>query len=251
MRRMFQLLAIVGLSLGFALAGHAGDDTALKIVEKATKAHFPKGLDTKKTGTRTKAKGKLHVMGLDLDFTQEISVQAPNKFKESMDLDVMGMTINVITVFNGKEAWIQSGGKEVKVTAEILEELKGAADSLRLMQGVFTKEKGVKFALLGDSKVRGKDTVGVTVSREGKKDINLFFDKTTHLISKVEMRRKDLMSGQEVTEERFITEYQELNGQKVAKKVEVLRDGKALLEAEVTDVQTFDKLDDTEFAQPK
>src|ERR1043166_761596 len=133
MRRLGQLFAIVGLSLGFALAGHAGDDAALKIIDKATKAHFPKGLDKKKTGNRTKTKGTLHVMGLDLEFTQEVSVQAPNKFKEAMDLNVMGMQVNVITVFDGKQGWIQAGGKEVKDTAEILEELKTAALSIRLM----------------------------------------------------------------------------------------------------------------------
>ena len=59
------------------------------------------------------------------------------------------------------------------------------------------------------------------------------------------------MSGQEITEERFITEYQELNGQKVAKKVELQRDGKAFIELEILEVQMLEKLDDSEFARPK
>ena len=101
------------------------------------------------------------------------------------------------------------------------------------------------------AKVKDKTALGLNLSREGKKDIALFIDKKTHLICKIEMRTRDLMSGQEVTEERFITEYQELAGNKVAKKVEVLRDGKALLEAEVLEVQAFEKFDDSEFAQPK
>jgi len=37
----------------------------------------------------------------------------------------------------------------------------------------------------------------------------------------------------------------------VAKKVDVQRDGKAILEAEVTEVQILEKLGDAEFAQPK
>ena len=99
--------------------------------------------------------------------------------------------------------------------------------------------------------IKGKTAVGVTASREGKKDVNLFFDKKTGLIVKTESRGRDLMSGQEVTEERFITEYQDMNGEKAAKKIEVQRDGKAFLEAEVLEVQILQKLDDGEFVQPK
>ncbi len=65
------------------------------------------------------------------------------------------------------------------------------------------------------------------------------------------MRKRDLMNGQEVTEERYITEYQDVGGRKVAKKVEVLRDGKQFLEAEVQEVEILPKIDDSEFAQPK
>jgi hypothetical protein len=70
-------------------------------------------------------------------------------------------------------------------------------------------------------------------------------------MTKVEVRKKDLMSGQEVTEERFITEYQDVADRKVAKKIEVLRDGKVFIEAEVIDVQILPKLDDSEFAKPQ
>jgi hypothetical protein len=251
MRRLAQTLMVFGLVFGFALTGRGGDDEAGKIIDKAIKAHFPKGVDTKNNGSRTKAKGTLHIMGLDLEFTQEIAVQAPNKFKEVMDLDVMGKKVPVVTVFNGKEGWIQSDGKDVKVTDEILDELKGATQMIRLMKGMFVKDKTVKYSLIGEVKVKDKAAIGVTVSQKGAKDVSLFFDKRTGLIVKVEMRRRDVMAGQEVTEERFINEYQDLNGQKVAKKVEVLRNGKALLEIEILEVQLLEKLDDAEFARPK
>ena len=137
------------------------------------------------------------------------------------------------------------------VTDEILAELKEASYSMGVMQWIFVKDKGVKFAVLGEIKVNGKPAVGVTASKEGHKDINIYFDKETGLIAKVEMRKLDLMSKQEVTEERIITEYQEIEGRKTAKKVEVLRDGKALLEAEVVEMKIVEKLDDSEFVQPK
>jgi len=248
---MVAIVLALSLPCLLALTGWAGEGDAAVIINKAIKAHFPKGVDTKNGGLRTKSKGTLHIMGLDLDYTQEVSVQSPDKFKEAMELTIMNNKIVVTTVFNGKEGWIRAGDKDVPVTGEILDELKEAAYSISLMQGLFMKDKTVKFSVVGDAKVKDKAAVGVRVSREGKKDINLYFDKATHLVTKVEMRKRDLMSGQEVTEERFITEYQDVADRKVAKKVEVLRDGKALIEAEVTDVQILPKLDDSEFAKPK
>jgi hypothetical protein len=244
-------MLVAGLVCLLAVSGQAGDGDTAAIIAKAIKAHFPKGMDTKNKASRTKAKGTLHIQGIDLEFNQEVTVQPPNKFKEVMEINFMGKNTTVTTVYNGADGWIRADDKDVKVTPEILTELKEAAYGIQLMQGVFLKDKTVKFASVGEVQVRGKATNGVTVSREGKKDINLFFDKRTGLLSKVEMRRRDLMSGQEVTEERFITEYQDLNGQKVAKKVEVQRDGKALLEAEVLEVQGFEKAADSDFAQPK
>ncbi len=251
MRRTAQILTTVTLLFALALVSQAGEGEAAAIIDKAIKAHFPKGADAKNLGVRTKSKGTLHILGMDLPYTQEVAVQMPNKFKEVMELTVMNMNVTVTTVFNGKEGWIRAGDKDVPVTDEILDELKDAAYSMRLIQGLFLKDKAVKLSVVGEVQVKGKPAMGVTVSREGKKDINLFFDKTTGLLSKLEMRKRDLMSGQEVTEERFVTEYQEAAGRKVAKKVEVLRDGKQLAEAEVTEVQILERIDDTEFAQPK
>jgi hypothetical protein len=250
MRRTAQALAALSLFLVPVLTIPAQDDPTAAIIKKAIKAHLPKGVDEKNKAVRTTAKGTLHIMGLDLPFTQEVAIHAP-RFKEVMELTVKDNKVTVTTVFDGKQGWIRAGDQDVKVTDEILAELKEALYSMELMEGVFSKDKAVKYSLVGDVQVKGKPAVGVTVSREGKKDINLFFDKGTGLITKVEMRRRDLMTGQEVTEERFITEYQDVGGRKVARKVEVLRDGNPLLEAEVTDVQVLEKLDDTEFAQPK
>ena len=128
MRQLARVLAVFGLVFVFGLTGRAGEDAG-KIIDKAMKAHFPKGLDAKQEASRTKTKGTLHIMGLDLDFTQQTSTHA-NKFKEVMDLNVLGKNVNVVTVFDGKKGWIESDGKDVKVTDEILDELKLAAQNL-------------------------------------------------------------------------------------------------------------------------
>src|ERR1700722_15656914 len=169
MRRTGQFLAVFCLLFVLPLVGQAGEADATAIINKAIKAHFPKGVDTKNQGVRTKAKGTLHIMGLDLDFTQEVAVQK-NMFKEVMELDVMGKKVLVTSVFNGAKAWIRTGDTDVPITDEILNEFKDAAYGMGIMQGMFFKDKTVKFSLIGEAKVKGNDTIGVTVSREGKKD---------------------------------------------------------------------------------
>jgi hypothetical protein len=250
-RRTTLPLTALGLLLGLGLTARAAEDEAAAIIEKAVKAHFPKGLDTKNTGLLSKSKGTLHVMSLDLDFTQEVAVQAPSKFKETMELTVMGNAVKVVSVYNGKEAWIRAGDQDVPVTDEILAEFKDAAYTMGLVQGIFLKDKSLKFSSLGESKVKDRPVLGVVVSRKGNKDVTLYFDKETGLLAKVEMRKRDIMAGEEVTEERIITEYQEVDGRKVARKAEVRRDGKPFLEVEVIEAKVVEKVDDSEFAKPK
>jgi hypothetical protein len=244
----FAAAALVGV---LALQGWAGGDDVKAILDKAAKAHFPKGEpDAKKQGFLSKAKGKLHVAGLELDFTQEMSIQLPNKFKEVLDMTVMNQTIKSISVFNGKEGWIKVNDKEIKVEKDILAEFKevGYMMSLGFLTGL--KDKALKLSPLGETQVNSKPALGVKISKEGKRDLDIYFDKSSGLMAKIEQRKKDFMTGQEVAEERIIMEYQEVDGRKMPKKVQVNRDGKKFMEAEILEFRSLEKLDESEFAQP-
>jgi len=251
MRRLATTLTVLGLCLGFARAGYAADDEAAKIIDKAIKAHLPKGLDKKNKGLRSKAKGTLHIQGMDLEFTQEVASQAPDKFKDVLVFTVNGQTITRSLVYNGKEAWIRYGDMDLEVTKEILAEVKEAVSGMAMVEGILAKDKELKFSLIGEVKVKDKPAVGLKVSKKGAKEINVYFDKKSGLIVKTESRRRDETSGEEVTEERIITEYQDAAGRKVARKIEILRDGKVFMEAEVTEVKVVEKVDDNEFTKPQ
>ncbi len=113
MRRTAQVLAALGFLLALVPTGRAADDEAAKIIDKAIKAHFPKGVDKKNTGSRAKSKGTLHVGGLDLEFNQEVAVQAP-KYKEVMELTVKDKKVTVTTVYDGKKGWIRADDIDVR-----------------------------------------------------------------------------------------------------------------------------------------
>lgn len=244
-------LLIPALAAGLFLTSgttRANDDVKA-ILEKALKAHGGKDKLAKEYAVRTKSKGTLELMG-GIAFTSESAVQPPDKFKEVAQLEVMGQKVDVTVVFDGKKAWVSAAGMTMELDDKYVEEMKQGLHVMRLMRLVFINDKSIEVAGLGEGKVEGRAAVGVKVSAKGYRDVNLYFDKETGLLTKIEGRGLDETSGQEVAEERIIQEYQEIDGLKVAKKVLINRDGKKYLEAEVLEVKATDKIDDNEFAKP-
>ena len=88
------------------------------------------------------------------------------------------------------------------------------------------------------------------VTRKGRRDIDLYFDKESGLLVKTETRVKDEGSGQEVSEETFVTDYKEVQGVKQATRFTINRDGKPFMEGEATDIGLAEKLDASVFAKP-
>jgi hypothetical protein len=64
------------------------------------------------------------------------------------------------------------------------------------------------------------------------------------------MRTLEGTTGQEVTQEKFILGYQDKSGTKVAKRVEIMKDGKAFMNIEILEATPFEKLDNSVFAKP-
>lgn len=228
-------------------------DEARDIIRKSLKAMGVKEDAAMPKGLRLKAKGTLEVMGVSLDITQDVVIRFPNQFKESLELNVNGMTIPVVTIFDGKKGSIEANGKRVKVDEKILGELKEAGNLMSLGQLTPLLDKKWDLSLVGEVKVEDKPALGVRVSGKGKgfKDINLFFDKKSGLLVKMERTALNVETGNDVQEERIIKGYQEKDGRKVPSKVVVFRDGKQLIEAEVTEYSFMDQIDAGEFAIPK
>jgi hypothetical protein len=258
MRRFARCMLVASSCiLGLALVSRAGGDReADAIIAKAIKAHLGDNKSDAKRGYKGKSKGTLHILGMEFEFTQEITLEIPKRFKEVINMTirgenaVMGQNVIVKSVFDGKKAWIRVNDKDIDVDEDLLAEFKEAVNLMGISQGIFVRNKSLKLSLLGEVQVNGKPALGVKVSKKGK-DVNYYFDKATGLTAKVERRAKDFMNGKEVTEERIITEYQKVSGRQSPKKMLINRDGKKFLEAEVLETQFLDRIDDKEFAKPE
>jgi outer membrane lipoprotein-sorting protein len=250
------LCGILTLGLALALTGllRADDAADMKaLVDKAIKAHGGADKINKYKGTTLKMKGKVHAMGAAFEYTGEVLSQAPDKFKLTIDTEIMGQKFQQVQVLNGDKGWVfnsiqnQTTELDKDMMAEAREELyAGAVETLVPLTG-----KEYKLSPLGEVKVGDRTTTGVRVSQEGHRDINLFFDKEKHQLLKVERTVKDFMAGgQEVRQETIYSDYKDVEGVATAHKFDVKRDGKDFVDGELTEVKLHEKLDDSLFTKP-
>lgn len=251
MRRFLLPLTSFAMVMLFTQASRA--DEAKDIINKAIKAHGGKEVLVKYKGSKSSMKGKITLpMVGETDFTRESAYMLPDKFKETLELDIGGNKISVVTIVNGKKMSIESNGMEIKVTDAIKNTMKDAQNMLQIGRLVpLVEDKAYKLEGLGEIKVEDKPAVGVRVTSKGKKDVNLYFYKDSGLLAKVEFRGVEPGTEKEITEERIFVEYQKekKDGQAVPKTVLVKHDGKDFLKAEMVEVTFHETLDDSEFAK--
>lgn len=250
MRRL--LLAATVLALALAPPARADAETEAKaIIDKAIQAHGGADKLAKQKAGLAKMKGKVEVNGMSIDYTVNVSLQ-DDKMRVESEIEVQNNKIAFLQIVNGDKGWykVLNQVKEMDKdqVAEAREQLHaGAVASLAPLGG-----KGYKFSPLGESKVDGKDAVGVQVSYKDRRDVNLHFDKKTGLLVKTETRSKDAFSGNdnEFTAETIYSNYKEFGGVKRATKHTIKRDGKDFGDAELTEFEARDNFDDSTFAKP-
>jgi hypothetical protein len=250
MRRLIPVAAALGLWLCGGLSGQAGDDSSRALLARAIKAHGGDKALAGLAAIERRGKGKVHA-SLNSPFTAELLYQQPDRSKIALDVDFKGKNYMYIQVLNGKKGWVKDfTGKTNPMDAQALAEAQQLMTVEKAINLVALKDKGYKLSSLGEAKVEGRDAVGLQVSRKGCRDVNLFFDKATHLLLKAEYRALDL-NKQEVTQEKFFSDYQTLpGGAKVPGKMVLKNDGKLFVELEVTETTVVERHEDGAFAKP-
>jgi hypothetical protein len=247
-----RVLALTGgiLVLG-ALVVRAQDADLKAILRKSIEAHGGEKNLSKFKAVVTKFKGTMELNGLTFDVNGETSLQKPDKVKNVMKLEIKGKAIEVITVFNGEKLWVNAMGQTKEINDEKI--LKATREEMQA-EGASSfadfHKAPYELSAIGEVKVKGKDAIGIRISKKGQKDISMFFDKKTFLTVKTETRALDAMSGQEITQEKFVLGYQDKNGIKTPKRVEIVKDGKAFMNIEILEATPFEKLDNSVFAKP-
>jgi hypothetical protein len=246
-RYWFGALAFV---LTATVPARADDGAAARaLVDRAVQAQGGEALLTKWVAVTGKLKGKFHGLGEGVAFTGEYAAQGADQQKLVIEAEVDGQKFRLVHVLNRDKGWNQLNDDTEELSPEDLAEAKEEAYAGWVATLVPLKDRAFTLAPLGEIQVAKRPAAGVKVSRKGHGDVNLYFDKETGLLVKTEARVKD-DDGQEVTEETFLSDYQDVQGTKQAMKLTVQRDGKPYLEGEVTECRLAEKLDDSVFAKP-
>ncbi len=249
MRHLLFSVAVVGLVFGLATRGAAADE-AKDIIKKAISAAGGAEKLDKFKGSKSSSKGTISIMGLELEFNSDSVSMYPDRQKTTIKMDVMGNAVTVVQLVNGDKMSVSVNGMNMPVPDAQKAELKKSIAMQKIMNLTpVLQEKGFELKSLGESKVNEKEVVGVQVVCEDLKDLKLYFDKSTFLITKVERMGMDPAGGGEVKQEMFMSEYKEVQGMKKPTKVTMLNDGKKFMESSVTKQEHFEKIDDKEFSE--
>jgi hypothetical protein len=244
------ILAAVGIfRAGDAKAGDAEAKEAQALLKKAMEAHGGEAKLAKVKALYMRGNGKI-TAGEDFPFSAEYHAMGTTHSKLAIELTAMGQVFKVVKVVAGDKGWQKIGND---ASTDLNDDEMAADKALLYLNHAALlaplKDKAYKLSPLGESKVGDKAAVGLRVSREGKADISLYFDKKTHMLLKSETNVKD--QGQEVLIEIFLGDYKAVDGVQIAHRWTVHREGKAYVEATFTDVVPYgQKLDDSVFAKP-
>lgn len=217
---------------------------ARALVEKAIAAIGGEAKLAKFTAETWKSKGTYYGMGDGVPYTGNYSLHWPGKFR----MEIEGV---FVIVLNNDKGWVKAGDMVTELNADQFKHQQEEHYGGWVASLLPLKEKEFKLSTTGESKIDNRDCLGVRVSREMHRDVNLYFDKQTGLLAKCEHNvNAPELGDKDVLQEVFYAGYQEADGVKVATKVTLKRDGKLFVEAENSDIKAHGTLDDSVFAKP-
>jgi hypothetical protein len=249
--RCGSLTLLVVLMATRSLPALADDATARAVVDKGIKAMGPAEVLAKYKADAWKARGKMTMMGQTLPYTCEYMFQAPDRFRFVMDGEFGGQKIRITAAGAQSKAWEQAAGQVRDMLEPKLKEFNHNIYTIWVSMLTPLKDPAFKLTSLGDVKsIDGHTQAGVKVSREGQRDVSLFFDKSTGLLTRSLTWVMDEFSNKEVTQEVVFSDYKNKDGVMQFGKMTILRDGKPFIEEEIFDQKGLEKLDEALFGKP-
>jgi outer membrane lipoprotein-sorting protein len=243
--------AVVSAAVGTVQSGDPAEPRA--IIDRAIKALGGEANLSKHKAITMKGGGMYYGAGDGVPYTGEWAFQLPGQMRVAIDSKAGDQPFRFVIVVNGDKAWNKFGDNEVmEMNKEQVAEQRERLYANWVATLVPLKDKAFKLAALGEVKVQDLAAVGVRVSREGHRDISVYFDKVSGLPCKTETVVKNIENGgdQEVQQEAFASDYKEFDGVKHYTKSVMKRDGKRFVDVEFSEIRPAEKLDDSIFARP-
>jgi hypothetical protein len=248
MRRILLTALVLGLAVGLPARLFAQDDPK-EIIKKAIAAHGGADKIDKFKGSKTTAKGMLSILGMDIEFTSDTLYQDPDKLKQTIKFEINGMAMSVEQKVVGDKVSMSLNGMTQELPDTMKGEVKNAVTTQQILNLTpLLRDKAYELKALGESKIDGKDLVGVSISNKDIKDFKVYFDKASSLITRIERTGTDPMGAGEVKYEITVSDYKDVQGLKRPTKTVVTMDGKKYMETTTKEQKLLEKVDDKEFS---
>jgi hypothetical protein len=241
----------LSLCLLVAAATVRADESAAarKLIERAILAHGGEATLAKFPVITMKFKGTAHMDNAPaLLFKAEMTTNKGEQVKLIVQSENYGK-FRLVCVLNGNQGWVEGNGNTQEVKKDKLAVMQEDAYSGWVASLLPLKDKAFELTTAGQVNIDDRPAVGVKISRQGHRDVKVFFDQETGLLVKTERVTKD-ERGQELTEETFLSDYKEVQDTKQAMKITIRRGGKPYQTWEVTDYRLAASADDGTFDKP-
>ncbi|MBL8823093.1 MAG: hypothetical protein JNJ77_10935 [Planctomycetia bacterium] len=182
--------------------------------------------------------GKMNFGGASIVYDSYWTFEPSDKYRFEMKGEFQGQKIEIVFIQNGNQAKESAMGQSRMVEGEKLEETTHSLYQLWVNSLTpLVNDTAFKLKLLGERSFAGKSVVSVLVSREGKRDVTLHFDKNTHYLAGCTDKVKDEFQGwKEVTQDAEFSDYEKLaTGEMVFKNMVLKREGKVLIESKMSE----------------
>ncbi|WP_163325865.1 LolA-like protein [Draconibacterium mangrovi] len=187
-------------------------------------------------------KAKVNVMGMEMPM--EIKVKKPNKFR--VDMEMMGQ--KTTSAYDGEHGWMinpMMGAGAQDLEGDQLKQAMSQAD----MEGALYnyKAKGSDIEMLGKVDVDGAEAYKLKLTDKDGVVQTYYINANDYLVSKVESRAEAM--GQTMDIVTRMVEYKDLNGIKMANKIEIeMPMGKQSVVME--EIKLDEPIDDALFEKP-
>jgi len=228
----------------------AAQETAQDVVTRAAQAHGGLERLSKTRTDQVKIKGVLYVNGAEAPFTGETTVALPGRFRNVLTVTGGGRTVTVVQVLNGERVSIAVDGQAQKVEPTALNEMRMAFHLQEVMRlAPLLSGRGYRLTLLADDKVGDRAAAVVQVAAAGRPDVRLFFDRRSNLLAKAEYAVGEA-GGKEIKQEILYGDYRDVGGYVRPVRLAAYRDGKKVMDAELTDIRYPERVADELFEGP-
>jgi hypothetical protein len=246
MRRWLPSLWTIGCVLVFGVPLRA-DEQADKIIKQSIAARGSVARLNKIKGYEESSRGTISVMGMDIDFTAESLAAPPTRMKTTLKMEVNGMAHTIKVLFNGVAMTRSIDGNPLPLKEEEKDDARQRMHVAYLMRLTpLLDHQKYQLKCLVEAKVNGKDAQVIEISGKELRDTKFYFDKSTHLLAKVEYEGIG-PGGNKGKQELVLSEYKEFNGIRQPTRLVISHDGTKFLEQTLTKYKILEKVNDSDF----